>query len=120
MIMRLLFVSVVLLTSSASPNAEEIRLADMTREDEVMLQRGYNFADMTCGFAIISEIEAYGGKEAMQDFMVDVGAEILTIRSSTMDLFHTCQDGVHTMHDGGEAIIIQRYDENGEPTMMEP
>lgn len=103
----------------ASPAiAESIRLDKLKRADMVALQRGQSVADAACAEAIIEEIKAYGGKAATRDFYIDVEANPIVISSKKLRIKHECKDGVHTMHDNGKKMVLQKYDENGEPTLM--
>lgn len=99
--------------------AEEIRLSDLTDEDMVALQRGHDVATGACAAAIINEIDAYGGPEAMREFVVDVEAYPVVIESVEAGLRHECEAGVHTWVENGTRTVVQRYDEAGQPTMME-
>lgn len=99
-------------------NAESIRLSDLTREDQVAIQRGYSVAEAACVFALLREIEGYGGPQAMQEFTITFDDAPLKI--SDGQLTHTCDEGVHTWIDGDGAVVIQVYDEDGKPTLEEP
>jgi hypothetical protein len=101
--------------------AEPIRLSEMTREDEVAMQRGTPYPDLVCLENLISEIRGYGGPEAEAEFFVEFEASPLMVYSDVAGMTHTCIDGVHTLHDkhADEPLILQIYNLDGEPTMME-
>lgn len=103
---------------AGSASAENIRLSDLTREDRVAIQRGYSIAEGACIFAILNEIEAYGGAEAMREFYITFDDQPLMI--SNGDLSHTCSGGIQTWIEGTDRLVIQVYDDDGNPTMEGP
>lgn len=104
----------------APASAERMRLDQLKRADEVALQRGQSIQDGACAMAIIKEIDAYGGKQSMRDFTIDVKSSPIVIEDKKGKLKHECKNGVHTTIDHGRKLVIQKYNEEGEPTMMEP
>jgi hypothetical protein len=99
--------------------AETMRLSQLKRADMVARQCGQSVPDAACAAEIISEIDAYGGAEAMREFTIDVEAYSMVIARRAGDFRHECRDGVHTLTENGRRSVLQKYDENGEPTMME-
>ena len=106
------------LVCAGNASADTLRLSDVSDADRVAIQRGYSIATGSCVLNIIDEIEAYGGKEAMREFTITFEDAPAIITNG--QIIHTCDDGVHTWTENGESIIVQRYDEDGQPTMMEP
>jgi len=107
-----------LLPVAATASAETIRLSDLTDADRVAIQRGYSVAEGACVFAIIDEIEGYGGPEAMKEFTVSFESYPLLITNGWLS--HICDGGVHTWVEGPDRLQIQIYDEDGNPTLDEP
>lgn len=98
-------------------NAETVRLSKITRGVEVAIQRGYSVAESSCIMAVVEEIDTYGGPAAMREFRLSFDDAPLKIFSKTIT--HTCDNGIHRMVEGGQVVILQRYNEAGEPTMIE-
>lgn len=110
-----------LILSATMPSAAEtMRLSQLKRADLVALQREQSVADGACAAALVNEIDAYGGPEAMREFTIDVEASPIVIESTARGVSHECRDGVHTITENGKDLILQKYDENGGPTMQEP
>ncbi|MDW5316425.1 hypothetical protein [Rhizobium sp. PL01] len=100
--------------------ADVVTLHDLTKAHRITIQRGFSLPDGVCANAIIDEIEAYGGDDAMKEFIIDTDIAPLTIKSSGRDFKHVCKDGVHSTIEKGNSQIMQKYDADGNPTMMEP
>ena len=115
--MKNAFIVMLFLVVPNSAIADTVRLSQMTREIEVAIQRGYSIAEGACVFSIIKEIDAYGGRSAMREFRISFENEPLRI--FTKSITHTCDRGIHRMREGGKTFVLQRYDDNGQPTMTE-
>ncbi|WP_426231067.1 hypothetical protein [Pararhizobium sp. DWP3-4] len=100
--------------------ADVVTLAELTDADRTIIKRGFSLPDGVCANEIIDEVEAYGGSEAMKEFTIDVDRVPLTIESSRRDFKHICENGVHTTIENGRSTITQKYDEHGNPKLMEP
>lgn len=109
-----------LLLASGTVASGELRLSDLGSDDRVAIQRGYSMADGACALNLINEIEAYGGPDAMDEFTIEFEQSPLIIQNAKARITHTCENGLHTMDDNGSVVVLQQYDENGQPTMMEP
>lgn len=116
--MRFRIASAFTLLMVVHAEAETLRLSDLSEADRVAIQRGYSIAEGACVFAIINEIDAYGGPAAMKEFSITFDDEPLVITDGESS--HTCDGGVHTSIKGTTRLVVQVYDEDGQPTMQEP
>jgi hypothetical protein len=94
-------------------------LDQLRNEDLVAMQRGQSVADAACATAVINEINGYGGPDTMRELNVDVEDYPIVIESVESDIRHICEEGLHTMIDNGDELVLQQYDDNGQPTMEE-
>lgn len=110
----------VALTAIASHAlADRIRLDQLRDEDMVALQRGQSVADGACAAAVINEIDGYGGPDAMRAFTIDVEDFPIVIESVEGGIRNVCDNGIHTWIQNGEEMVMQVYDEDGQPTLDE-
>lgn len=98
-------------------NAETLKLSQLTKADRVAIQRGYSIPEAACVFEIIDEIDVYGGPEAMEEFRISF--ENGPLKISNGRLTHLCDGGVHVWVENGQRRIVQKYNEDGLPTLME-
>ena len=73
------------------------------------------------GVHLINEIDAYGGPEAMSAFTINIeDGNPTSVESGPMGIVHTCHNGQQVMRDQSGTYVMQIYDGDGNPTMMEP
>lgn len=121
MIARVFALSGILIPAGSVIAQDRIPLAEITEEDRVYINRGHSYAEAVCLISLIREIEAYGGAEAMREFTINLDDGLPTsIESAPLEVIHTCTGGQQIMRDATGTIVLQIYDESGQPTLMEP
>ena len=111
--------SLFLATSAFAEN--RVALADLQPEDRTYINRGHSLAEGSCINNVINEIDSYGGADAMREFTINLdGGNPTSIESRAAGIVHTCTGGEHVMRDSTGTMLLQVYDDNGEPTLMEP
>lgn len=121
MIARIFVLSGILSSASSTFAQDRTPLAELTEADHVYINRGHSYAEAVCLTAVMREIEAYGGPEAMREFTINLDDGLPTsIESAPLEIIHTCTGGQQIMRDSTGTSLLQIYDESGEPTLMEP
>jgi hypothetical protein len=106
--------------SFSAAQADPVRLSELSRQDEVNMQRGTPYPNLVCVQTVIQEVIGYGGPEAASEFFVEFENAPVSVFSEVAGITHTCVDGVHTMwsnHVDGPQVL-QIYNMDGQPTMM--
>ena len=115
--MRVILVAAAILLA-VPVQAAPVRLSEMTREQEVIMQSA-SYPTLMCMLNLIQEIKGYGGPEAEREFFVTYDESPMGVYSVKAGMYHTCVDGVHILRDDTSdgPIVLQIYDNDGEPTM---
>lgn len=120
-VLKVCFVSGLVLSPSTVSAQDRTPLAALTKADRVYINRGHNYAEAICLNNLIQEIGAYGGAEAMLEFTINLDDGMPTsIESAPLGIVHTCIDGHQKMRDSSGTYTLQIYDVEGNPTMLEP